>query len=264
MAVASKWSFAALADQLQQLTARLLLAPLTTPALPASPLSLVLSLEWGLQDSTMGILTNCSLLFSLQPRTFVAEVAPHICHLLGLCLMALRQGQRTVADYEFRIRAFWRTNHSLVASNKQGHYRVAVVMINLQHPLSTTTEGTTTGTSHILLSSKIQGSPLLREIRVSQTTLSPLPNRQLLHACLLLPGDTQTLAMLGDPGADPCFNSQEVAQQLDVEQFPLSLPVPARALYGHCLGTIAHEIRPRVTSPATNRPQNPSCPCPSS
>lgn len=189
----------------------------------------------------MGILTNCSLLFSLQPRTFVAEVAPRICHLLGLCLMALRQGQRTVADYEFRIRALWQRNHSLVASNKQGHYRVAVVMINLQHPLSTTTEGTTTGTSDILLSSKIQCSPLLREIRVSQTTLSSLPNRQLLHACLLLPGDSQTLAMLGDSGADPCFNSQEVAQQLDVERFPLvttgTSPGTLWTLsWDHCLG----------------------------
>lgn len=136
---------------------------------------------------------------------FVTEVA---C-VLNLCLMALRKGQQTVADYfiEFGILKTWLSGQQMAVlwPTVKRDITGAVVVANLQHHLSTTTEGLARGTSHLLLSSKNQGSPLLREMPVSPTTLSPHPNRQVLHAHLLLPGDTHTLAMLGDPGAEAHF-----------------------------------------------------------
>lgn len=52
--------------------------------------------------------------------------------------------------------------------------------------------------------------------------------------------------MVVDSGAYACFINQEVTQQLDLEQVSLSLPVPARELDGHCLGTIAHQNQPCI------------------
>lgn len=82
-------------------------------------------------------------------------------------------------------------------------------------------------TFNLHLSNKNSGSLVAKEIRVSPTILSPLPHGPLLYACLLLRGSTHTL--LVDLGAEACFISEEVAQQMDLEMVFLPLLVPAWA-----------------------------------
>ena len=79
---------------------------------------------------------------------------------------------------------------------------------------------------------------------MSVTTLPPRTQRLLLQVRLLLPDASHTLASLVDSGADANIIGEDLALQLGLGRVPLPHPVPARALDGHCLGTVMHQTLP--------------------
>ena len=92
------------------------------------------------------------------------------------------------------------------------------------------------------LSSKSQGSPVVKEILVSPTVMpSPQPQRPQLQAWLLLPGRSQSLSILIDSGGDAWIIDKGLVQQLGLKQGPLPHPIPAWALDGHVLETVSHQ-----------------------
>ncbi|TWW79641.1 Retrotransposon-like protein 1 [Takifugu flavidus] len=61
---------------------------------------------------------------------------------------------------------------------------------------------------------------------------------------LLLADDSHTLATFIDSGSDGNIMDEGLAMQLGLERIPLNPPIPARALGGHLLGTVAHQTAP--------------------
>lgn len=65
--------------------------------------------------------------------------------------------------------------------------------------------------------------------------------RPLFQAKLLLSDDSLTLATFIDSSSNGNIMDEGLAMQLRLERIPLNLPIPARALDGHLLGTVAHQ-----------------------
>ncbi|GLD48545.1 glutamate receptor ionotropic, NMDA 3B, partial [Lates japonicus] len=70
----------------------------------------------------------------------------------------------------------------------------------------------------------------------------------LLFLSAVFSGATQdgphTLATFIDSGADVSLINEDLAQQLGIDQLPLSRPVSASVLDGHILGTVTHQTLP--------------------
>ncbi|TWW75360.1 hypothetical protein D4764_13G0000220 [Takifugu flavidus] len=101
-------------------------------------------------------------------------------------------------------------------------------------------------TFYLSLSVKRQSSPVNEEVLVSHVGVksSSQIKRPVFLAKLLLADDSHTLATFIDSGSDGNIMDKGLAMQLGLERIPLNPPIPARALDGHLLGTVAHQTAP--------------------
>lgn len=88
------------------------------------------------------------------------------------------------------------------------------------------------------------GSAVTKRVLVSKTEEASQRSRPLFHTKILLSEGPQTLATFIDSGANGSFMDINLATQMGLSQEPLPRPVPAKALYGHLLGTVPHQTSP--------------------
>ena len=96
----------------------------------------------------------------------------------------------------------------------------------------------------VILPGKRPGSPEIPRALVSHITISEKPSRPLIHAQLFCKGQVNTVSVLIDSGADTNLLDRALAEQLGIEQEPLSQPIKATALDGRLLCTVTHRTIP--------------------
>ena len=78
------------------------------------------------------------------------------------------------------------------------------------------------------LPSKRTGSPVVQGVLVSRTVQPEMPSRSLFHGQFTVAGQTHTLAVFIDSGADASFMDNTLAAQLGIDRVPPTQAYPCR------------------------------------